>query len=191
MSYTANLETAITYHTTGLDDRALEMLDTAMNARNGENPAYLKILSMLAKINLTRSQGEAAWDHVKQGLALKEDHVDLLFLRVLILMDMQQYDEMLSTLIKYILALVSPQVKPGEVNYMYEYTGEGALSSLFKTLIPTAYVNSITHDQSLEIIRKLVNKVNHPVLSQAYEIMQEIDNKRTDASNEQEKVTEK
>lgn len=176
MSYEANYNTALTYLSAGLTDRAFELLDKALKEvseteKTEDNPVYLKILSLLAKINLQKGMKDAASLYIEEGLKVKTDHSDLLFLKALYLWDSNRYDEMFGAIITYLVSLITAE----RDKYSYEFTEEGALKEVFETLIPIAFRNSQTRKETMPIVKQLVEKTQSALLERAYNLMLEID----------------
>jgi tetratricopeptide (TPR) repeat protein len=178
MSYEANYNTALTYLNAGLTDRAFELLDKAAKEvpdgeKTRDNAVYLKILSLLAKINLEKGMKDAATLYIEEGLKVKTDHSDLLFLKALYLWDTNRYDEMFGAIVTYLVSLVTLE----RDKYDYEFTGEGALKEVFETLIPVAYKKSQTRGETITIVKQLAEKTQNALLQRAYDVMLEMDRK--------------
>ncbi len=179
MSYEANYNTALTYIRSGLMDRALESLHTALvgipnNEKNKDNVIYLRILTLLARVGLEKGNRHEAIDYIDQGLNIMEDHADLLFLKSLYFCDDKRYDEMAGTIVAYLVSLVTSDVS----RYDYEFTGESAVREVFERLIPISYKRAVAHKEILGIVRRLSEKTDNGLIKQAYSIMVEIDKKR-------------
>lgn len=141
MSYQANFQSALSYLKLGDVAKAVESLNRAYAQmpdaeKTRENSSYLKTVSLLARFGLDQQDRERVWTLVNEGLTVKEDHVDLLFIKALLLLDEKRYDDMLVTLISYILHTMSA----GEAEaYRYELIGEKFDVEVFENLLPAAY----------------------------------------------------
>src|SRR3569833_3341194 len=96
MSYTANFETAKIYLVTGLKERAREYLVKVVDSvpeqeRSTGNAVYLKALALLARLAIEDSARDHSAGYIEQGLAIKPDHADLLFLKALLFWDILRY----------------------------------------------------------------------------------------------------
>ncbi len=179
MSYEANFNTALTYIRTGLSDRAVEALHKALagvsdGEKTPDNVIYLRILTLLARLTLERGMRDEAFHYINDGLGLKENHADLLFLNALYLLDEKRYDEVTGTLIAYLVSLTQSDSS----RYDYEFTGAGALKEVYGRLIPLAYSRSVSHREILNIVKLLSEKTGSELIIQVYKIMLEIDEKR-------------
>ncbi len=141
MSYQANFQSALSYFKLGDIGKAVESLYRAYeqvpsDEKTRDNGIYLKTLSLLARFGLEQKPREHVWNLVNEGLAVKDDHVDLLFLKALMLLDEKNYDDMLVTLISYVLHTRSSDEAE---KYRYELIGEKFDSEVFENLLPAAY----------------------------------------------------
>ncbi len=179
MSYEANFNTALTYIRSGLTDRAVECLHKALagvslNEKNRDNVVYLRILTFLARLGIERGRRDEAMNYINEGLNLKDNHSDLLFLSSLYYFDEKRYDEMTGTLITYLVSLSQSDA----AGYDYEFTGTGALKEVFERLIPASYSKAASHREIRDIISQLSEKTGDEMLKHAYKIMVEIDERR-------------
>lgn len=179
MSYEANFNSALTYMKLGQKELAIDSLKRAMaqipeNEKTKENAAYLKMLVMIAKFNFEKKEGEEAIKNIEEGLKIKDDHSDLLFLKALYLLDNKMFDEMLATLINYLLTISDEETK----KYDYEFAGEKALNEVFSNLVPLSYKHSTQHKNIKEIVKKLVDASQNEYIKRVYDLMNEIDEKR-------------
>jgi len=180
MNYEANYTTALTYMRAGLSDRALESLHKAIEAipkgdKVKENVVYFRILTILTQIYLQNGSRADALKYIEEGLNIKDDHSDLMFLKSLCLWDEKQYDEMLELLVKYIVSFMSSETE----KYEYDFTGEGALNEFYGNLLPIACQNSNCYEQILKIVEKLASKTNQEHIVHAYDVMlKTIDSKK-------------
>ncbi len=179
MSYEANFNTALTYIRSGLTDRAVECLHKALagvslNEKNKDNVVYLRILTLLARLCIERGRRDEAMNYIHEGLNLKDNHSDLLFLSSLYYFDEKRFDEMTGTLITYLVSLSQSDA----AGYDYEFTGRGALKEVFERLIPASYSKAASHREIRDIISQLSEKTGDEMLKHAYKIMVEIDESR-------------
>src|SRR3972149_2730008 len=179
MSYEANYNTALTYIRSGLTDRAAECLHRALagvslDEKNKANVVYLRILTLLARINIEGGRRDEALNYIKEGLNLKDNHSDLLLLSSLYYFDEKRYDEMAGSLITYLV----PLTQSDTAGYDYEFTGAGALKEVFERLIPVSYSKEASHGEIRNIMSKLSEMMGNELLQHAYKIMVEIDEGR-------------
>src|SRR3989304_583993 len=144
MSYEANFNTALTYIRSGLSDRAMESLHKALAGvsledKTPDNVIYLRILTLLARLGLERGRRDDALNYINEGLNLRENHSDLLFLNALYLLDEKRYDEVAGTLITYLVSLIQSDA----AKYDYEFTGTAALREGNRAPIPVAYSRAV------------------------------------------------
>src|SRR4030067_1152567 len=180
MSYEANFNSALTYIRSGLPDRAVECLHKALagvsiNEKKPDNIIYLRILTLLARLGLERRRRNEALKYINEGINLRDNHSDLLFLSSLYYFDEKRYDEMTGTLITYLVSLSQSDA----AGYDYEFTGRGALKEGFERLIPASYSKAASHREIRDIISQLSEKTGDEMLKHAYKIMVEIDERDT------------
>lgn len=178
-SYAANYQSALSYLKLNLKEPAKETLKRALaqvsqDEMREDNPVYLGIISTLAILSLEQADFEAVCRYVDQGLSVKKDHLDLLFLKTLLLMDQKRYDEMLETIIHYLLAKGSGE----EGVYDYRYAHAGALKEVYENLLPMSYRLAFQQDQIKGLVQKLSQAARNEWLKKAYEIMIKMDDSR-------------
>ncbi|MBI3803050.1 MAG: hypothetical protein HY282_04740 [Nitrospirae bacterium] len=178
-SYAANYQSALSYLKLNLKDPAKETLKRALaqvsqDDMREDNPVYLGIVSTLAFLSLEQADFKRACQYVDQGLSAKKDHLDLLFLKALLLMDQKRYDEMLETIIHYLLAKGSGE----ETVYGYRYAHEGALKEVYENLIPTSYRLALQQAEIRELVQKLSQAAQSEWLKKAHEVMIQVDGQR-------------
>lgn len=183
-AYIANYNSALSFLKLNQKEPALEALKRALSQVpedevNENNAVYLSILSGLSFILLENREVEEAYNLVNQGLAVKKNHADLLFIRALLLMDLKRFDEMLEVIIHYLLALGETE---GE-KYDYRFTSEQALKEIYETLVPMAYRYSLQYGEIRDIVERLCRTTNNEWLKKAYDIMVAIDNVRSSGEN--------
>jgi tetratricopeptide (TPR) repeat protein len=176
VSYQANYDTAITYLRVGLEDRAKESLEKTLesvpgNEKTNDNIVYLKTLFLLSKINLEKNNMKEALQYLDEGLHVKKDHADLLFLWSLCLGNAKRYDEMFASLIRYLVSLTARD----EDRYEYEFSGDAALGEVCDKLIPLSYTHSSTPQEFCAIVRQLAEKTQSPAINKALETITAID----------------
>jgi len=179
MSYVANLNSALTYFKVDRPELAHESLLRAYSEvpdsdKLEDNPEYLKILALLAKSTLLESKPEKAIDFIDQGLVVKNDHIDLMFLKILYLYDMKLFDEMLAFIGLFLIAQEN-----SDENYSYEFSSSKSTNEIYKNLLPNAYVNSENRDEIEIILTKLSEASKSESLSKA---IGEISQLKEDAS---------
>lgn len=180
MSYQSNFNSALTYMKLGQKELAMESLKRAMEQipdkeKTKDNAAYLKMLTMIVKFNFEKKEGEEAIKNIEEGLKIKDDHSDLLFLKALYLLDNKMFDEMLAVMINYLLTLTSPD----KDRYDYEFVGQNAINEVFNNLFPLAYKNVAQYKSIMGIVEKIVNASQNEHVKKAYDLMLDIDSKRT------------
>jgi tetratricopeptide (TPR) repeat protein len=183
-AYEANYNTALTFLKYNQKDAAIETLKRALSQvpddeKNENNAVYLSILSVLSFLLVEKSEVGNSDQYVEQGLAVKKDHADLLFVKSLILLDQKRYDEVLEVLITYLLTLGEAD----SMKYDYRYTHDQALKEVFDTLIPTAYRYAFQYDKISNITERLCKASDNESLKKARDIMVEIDKSRNHQQN--------
>ena len=178
-SYAANYQSGLSYLKLNLKDPARETLKRALaqvsqDEMRGDNPIYLGILSNLAVLSLEQADFEGACRYVDQGLSVKKDYLDFLFIKALLLMDRKRYDEMLETLIHYLLAKGNGDAAV----YDYRYSHEGVLKEVYENLLPTSYRLAFQQVEIKVLVRKLSQAARNEWLKKAYEIIDKIDCRR-------------
>lgn len=174
MSYAANLDSARTYLKVGRIERAKESLLRALSAVPAEekvasNDAYLKILALLAKLAFNdKSQNNAA-EYIEEGLQVKADHVDLLFLNALSLLEEKKYDEMLAALGIFLVTAA-----PDEC-YTYEFANEKTIGEVLGNLLPLAYRRCARRDELKALFTRLAAATGTARLAKAIEVLVNID----------------
>jgi len=173
--YVANYNFALSYLKSNQKDAAVEALESALaqvpeNEKNENNSIYLSIISALAFLVLEKNDFKRVARYVEEGLAVKKDYADLLFMKALLLMDMKRFDEMLETLIHYLLALAAVDRE----KYDYKYTGEGALKEVYVSLLPVACKNAFEFEKIRDISEQLSKSTGSEWLKKACEVMAKV-----------------
>ena len=182
--YEVNYKSALSFLKQGLKEQAFDCLSMAYSQvssedKNVDNASYLNILSNLSILYLEKADKSRTKTLIEEGLSVKKDHADLLFLKTLLLMDEQRYDEMLEAIIHYILSLAT-----GDISfYNYIYTHEGALMEIYDNLLPVAYKYAFQHAQIRDVVSRMCEVTNNRWLVRAHETMVKIDSVRTEKGN--------
>ncbi len=174
MSYVANLDSARTYLKVGRVERARESLLRALSGVPAEekvasNGAYLNILSLLAKLAFGEKPKGPVEEYINEGLRVKSDHADLLFLNVLLLLEAKRFDEMLATLGIFLVSAAP------DTHYMYEFAGDKALQEVFTNLLPTAYQHCSRRDELKALFTRLAAASGTPALTRALDVFATLD----------------
>jgi hypothetical protein len=161
--------------------QALDCLNRAYSQVSSEHKSvddifYFNILSNLSFLSLEKGDKIRTKSLIEEGLSIKKDHADLLFLKTLLLMDEQRYDEMLEALTHYFLSLGADDISL----YNYIYTHEGALIEIYDNLLPVAYKYAFQHSQIRDVVSRMCEVTNNRWLVRAHEIMVKIDSVRTE-----------
>lgn len=177
--YAANYDSALSYLKLNLKEPAIEALKRALSQvaeeeQDADNFIYLNILASLAFLELEKRNIDTAQRYVEQGLATRQDHADLLFVKALVLLDYHQFDEMMEALIRYLIAVEAPDAG----GFAYKYTHEVALNEVFSSLISTAYKYALQWREIQDITWRLFKTTGSRNLAVALERMEEIDRGR-------------
>lgn len=183
-SYEANYRSGLSFMKLALKEQALDCFNRAYGQvpereKIEDNVIYLDILNHLANLTLEKSERGRSIRFVEEGLALKKDHADLLFLQSLLYMDEKRYDEALQAMIHYFLSL-------GEENayrYNYRCIHEGALKEIYDHLLPTAYRSASEPRAIREVVDRLCKSTQNGWLIQAHEVMARLTPLRGDREN--------
>lgn len=160
MSYEANFQSALSYLKLGDVQKAVESLNRVYEQipvpeKTRENAVYLKTVSLLARFGLEQKSKERVWGLVNEGLGVKDDHVDLLFLKALLLLDEHRFDEMLVMLVSYLLHAPSAE---DIQTYRYELLGDKFEAEIFGNLLPAAYREAPSGPVIRDRLMALTNK---------------------------------
>ena len=174
MSYVANLDSARTYLKVGRFERARESLQRALSSvpadeKVASNGAYLNILSLLAKLAFSEKPKGPVAQYINEGLQVKADHVDLLFLNALLLLEAKRFDEMLAALGIFLLSAA-----PDE-RYMYEFANDKTMQEVFNNLLPMAYRNCSRRDELKALFTRLAAAAGTPALTRALDVFVTLD----------------
>lgn len=179
--YEANYKSALSFLKQGMKEQAFGCLNMAYSQVSTEhktvdNVSYLNILSNLSALSLEKADKSRTIKLIEEGLSVKKDHSDLLFLRSILLMDEQRYDEMLEGIVHYFLSLEADNISV----YNYIYAHEGVLIEIYDNLLPVAYKYAFQHSQIRDLVSRMCELTNNRWLVRAHEIMVRIDVARTE-----------
>ncbi|MEW5743978.1 MAG: hypothetical protein AB1805_00870 [Nitrospirota bacterium] len=171
--YAANYNSALSFLKLDQKEPAIETLKRALSQvpeadKSEDNATYLGILASLAFLSLEKRESRQAAAYVDEGLTVKKNHADLLFVRALLLVDAQRFDEVLETAVHYLLALQESDAP----RYGYRYTHPGALKEVYDTLIPMACRYALQYDQIKDIVDKLWHSTKSEWIKRAHEAME-------------------
>jgi len=177
MSYTANLNSALTYFKANRPELAHDSLRRAYSEvpdsdKNNDNSDYLKILALLGKLSLLESKPEKAIDFIDQGLQVKNDHLDLMFLKLLYLYDMKMFDEMFA-----FIGLFLIEQDKVEEGFKYEFNSNRVLEEIYYKILPAAYINSANRNEIEEILHKLYDASKSKYIQKAIDQLTELKEK--------------
>jgi len=183
-AYEANYNSALTFLKYQQNDAAIETLKKALSQVpedeiSDKNAVYLSILAVLSFLLLQKSEIVNSYQYVEQGLAVKKNHADLLFVNALILLDYKRYDEMMEAIINYLLALGEKESE----KYDYRYIHEQALKEVYDTLLPMAYRDASKSDKIKDIVERLCAASDNEWLKKALDIMIAVDKSRNRLDN--------
>ncbi|HBI24106.1 MAG TPA: hypothetical protein DDX84_07905 [Nitrospiraceae bacterium] len=179
--YEVNYKSALSFLKQGLKEQAFDCLNMAYSQVSSEhktvdNVFYLNILSNLSALSLEKTDKSRTKTLIEEGLSVKKDHADFLFLKSLLLMDENRYDEMLEAIIHYLLSLEADDISL----YNYMYTHEGVLIEIYDNLLPVAYKYAFQHSQIGDVVSRMCEATGNRWLVRAHEIMVKIDSERTE-----------
>ena len=126
----------------GMKEQALDCLNLAFSHVSSENKTvdnglYFNILTDLSALSIEKLDKERAKALIEEGLSVKKDHTDLLFLNILLLMDENRYDEVIEAIINYLLSSAN-----GDIDlYNYRYTHDGVLKEIYENLLEIIKTN--------------------------------------------------
>lgn len=183
-SYEANYYSALSYLKMNLKEEAMDCFERAYSQipeghKREDNVVYFQILSRLVVFHLETSHPEQSKQFVEEGLGIKRDYPDLLFLKAVLLVDDQKYDEMLEAIILYLLTISDIQMDHSD----YLYVNEVALDEVYNNLIPMAYRSALNSRPIREIVEKLSNKTQSQWLTRAHTIMLQMDEVKVPQEN--------
>lgn len=183
-SYTANYNYAMSYLKLGQREAALEALKRALSQvpedeKNKDNATYLSILSVIAFIVIEDKDYAGVARYVEEGLSIKHNHADLLFMKALLLLDEKRFDEMLEALIHYLLSL--DETDSDRFNYRYAH--EGALKEVYDNLLPMACKYAFEYSKITDITRQLCKATGSERLKKACDAMEKVSSVRSHKEN--------
>ncbi|MBF0539975.1 MAG: hypothetical protein HQK91_00795 [Nitrospirae bacterium] len=164
-TYKANLDSAIAYLKVGQKGLALDALTKALGQVpeqdiNIDNAAYFKILALLAELNISETNQIDAARYLDQGLHIKPDHADLLFLKGVLLYEQGEFDITLVLITRFLVGIEAPDAK----YYDYVYNNDGAVNEAMENIAINAYKNSVNKEKLLNIIEQLSEKSKLPLM---------------------------
>ncbi len=174
--YISNLNSAIAYLKMGKRDPARESLNRALSQvpedeKNSGNISYIKLLSYLAATAVGDGDYTSAAKYIEEGLALKEIHADLLYMRLLVLMHRGAYNAMFPEVLKYLMACGA------EDRSIYDcgFATQEVIDKVMNEILPQAYENSVNHEAYYAAVTRYTETMDNKLLKRAHEIMTEID----------------
>lgn len=176
MSYAGNFDTAQIYLKAGLKDRAHEYFRQVLAAipqqeQTAHNVIYLRTLVCIARLSLERDDWPECVRCIERGLAVKPDHLDLIFLKALMYWDVKQYDEMFLTLIAYLSLLPGRSDDP----HQYEYTADKTLAEVQHRLLPVAFKNSVSKAAFMQSIQTMANNGSNVFISRLATVLHNLE----------------
>ncbi len=175
-SYDANYQSGLSYLKLHLKEQALDCFNRAYSQlaqsdKSEKNKIYFSLLSNLVQFALRDNNLEKAKTLVDEGLHVKNNHADLLYLNCLLFLDDQRYDEMLGEIIHFLMALSARDAE----DYGYLYTHPAALDEMYDNLLPIAYQRASEGEAIRGVVEGLCKKTQDKGLKKALEVMQLID----------------
>ncbi len=177
--YEANYRSALSFLKLALKEQAYDCLNRAYGQvpkkdKKQDNVVYVDILDNLAILSIEKADTNRARLLVDEGLALKANHTDLLFLKSVLLFEERRFDEMLEAIILYLVS-ITQETNP---DYNFKYLHEGALNEVYGNLLPAAYRGSNAFEAIRGIVERLHQTTGSEYLGKACTIMHEIDESR-------------
>ncbi len=131
----------------GQRHHAREALNRALSQvpedeKRSDNPSYIKLLSYLAAMALGDEDYTSAAKYIEEGLALKEIHADLLYMRLLVLMHRGAYNAMFPDVLKYLIACGAADLGI----YDCGFATPEVIDKVMNEILPLAYENSADHE---------------------------------------------
>ena len=182
--YQANYYSALSYRKVDLKEEGLDCLKRAYSQipedhKTADNRIYLHILSYLGVSYIELSNQKKAKTYIEEGLKVKQDHMDYLFLNAILLLDEKRYDEMLEAIIHFLLAVSSTEI--GDPDCLYAQ--EVVVNEVYENLLPTAYRLSSSGESIRKVVEKLSTATKSPWIQKALGIMDEMDHVGSKAGN--------
>jgi len=175
--YIANLNSAIAYLKMGKRDHARESLKRAFSQvpedqKKGDNLYYIKLLSLLAATALGDGDYTSAAGYIEEGLALREIHADLLYMRLLVLTHRGAYNAMFPDVLKYLIACGADD---SSGLYDYGFATQELIDKVMNQMLPLAYENSAGREEYMAAVTRFAEATGNKLLKRAHEIMTAID----------------
>lgn len=174
--YKANLSSGVAYLKMGKRDNARESLNRALSQvpeeeKKGDNPSYLELLTYLAAMAVGDEDFTTAAKYIEEGLALKEIHADLLYMRLNVLVHRGAYNAMFPDVLKYLIACGAEDSNI----YDYGFTTQIVIDKVMNEFLPLAYEQSADHKAYLAAVKRFADNTGSKLLIRAHEIMTAID----------------
>jgi tetratricopeptide (TPR) repeat protein len=174
--YVANLNSALAYLKMGKRDHARESLNRALSQvpedeKSGDNLAYIKILFHIGALAISDEDFTSAAKYIEEGLSLKENYADLLFLRLVVLRYRGAYNAMFPDVLNYLLACSAED----SIIYDYRFTVQESIDGVIKEMLPLAYENSVDREAYMAAVTRFVDATGSELFKRAREIMVAID----------------
>ncbi len=182
--YNANYQSGLSYLENALKEQARDCFNRAyqhlpLEQKTAQNVVYFGVLSNLAVLALEHSERDKAKRFVEEGLKVKSNHADLLYLNALLLMDEKRYDEMLEAIIHYLMALGEPDAEV----FDYAYTHQSALDELYDNLLPTAYKKAFEAAAIRAVLERLADKTENKWLQKAHDVLRKMEGHLSEQEN--------
>lgn len=179
MDYRANFETAQTYLEAGLKDKGVESLCKIYNSLrnegiNKDRETFLKLTPLMAKLAMENGKVTEAARFIDEGLSIDHYDCDLLFLSVMNLWDQGRHDEMFAALVSYLISISMQDIALKK----YRYVNDLSINKVFNMLVPSAYGNSVAHEETSHIVKELAAKMDNPYITRLANMLEEIDQRR-------------
>jgi len=175
-AYIANLNSAIAYLKMGKRDPARESLNRALSQvpedeKKSDNLSYIKLLSYLSAMAVGDGDYTTAARYIEEGLALREIHADLLYMRLLVLMHRGAYNAMFPDVLKYLIACGAEDLSI----YDCGFTTQEVIDKVMNEMPPLAYEHSTDHEAYFAAVTRFTDAKDNRLLKRAHEIMTAID----------------
>ncbi len=175
-AYIANLNSAIAYLKMGKREHARESLSRALsqvpeNEKTTDNLYYIRMLSFLGAMAVGDGDYASAARYIEEGLALREIHADLLYMRLLVLMHRGAYNAMFPDVLKYLIACGADD----STIYDAGFATQESINKVLNEILPLAYENSTGREAYLAAVTRFIDATGNELLKRAYEIMTEMD----------------
>lgn len=175
-AYIANINSGVAYLKTGQREQAKESFiraisQTPIEEKRADNAIYLRALTLLSILTTDEGEYVIARNYIDEGLALKDNHADLLYLKMFIMNKNGDYADMLPSVIRYLHSCN----EEGSDIYDYGFVNKETIDIVMDQMLPVSYENSLDHVALRDVVERLVNKTGDLYLKRAYDIMRAID----------------